>query len=421
MNILHVIHRYYPYIGGSERYFQVISERLARDKHSVNVYTTDAWDLEHFWVRGRRQVAGRSDMHEGVCITRYPVQYLPFTPYSYQGLRFAMAQASRLPLDVTPALFFVSRFTPYVPELERALDVSAEAVDLVHVANVAFDSLLLAAYRFARRRKIPIIVTPFIHLGEANDKRTRQYYLMQHQLKVLRHADAVIVQTGLESDELARHGIAPAKMHRIGVGIAPEELQGGDAQRLIVKYNIQPPVVFILGTTAFDKGTFHLVAAMDKLWEQGRNATLVIAGPTTSAFEQFFAAQSSRVKHNTRVLGFVPPEDYRDLLAAGDVLAMPSRTDSFGIVFLEAWFYGKPVIGARAGGVPEVIDDGRDGFLVNFGDTDMLARRIAQLLDDRVLAQEFGAAGREKVLQNWTWDKIYPQIEKLYHQLGGKS
>ncbi|HEY6042186.1 MAG TPA: glycosyltransferase family 4 protein, partial [Anaerolineae bacterium] len=104
-----------------------------------------------------------------------------------------------------------------------------------------------------------------------------------------------------------------------------------------------------------------------------------------------------------------------------DVLAMPSRTDSFGIVFLEAWFYGKPVIGARAGGVPEVIDDGRDGFLVNFGDTDMLARRIAQLLDDRVLAQEFGAAGREKVLQNWTWDKIYPQIETLYHQVSGKS
>src|SRR3712207_7592070 len=55
-------------------------------------------------------------------------------------------------------------------------------------------------------------------------------------------------------------------------------------------------------------------------------------------------------------------EDKRDLNAAGQVFCMPSRTDSFGIVYLEAWLNGVPVIGANAGGVPEVISDGVDGY-----------------------------------------------------------
>src|SRR3712207_8646872 len=74
-------------------------------------------------------------------------------------------------------------------------------------------------------------------------------------------------------------------------------------------------------------------------------------------------------------------EDKRDLNAAGQVFCMPSRTDSFGIVYLEAWLNGVPVIGARAGGVPEIIDDGVDGYLVEFGDVAALANRIELLLD----------------------------------------
>jgi glycogen(starch) synthase len=209
------------------------------------------------------------------------------------------------------------------------------------------------------------------------------------------------------------------------VGVNPDAVLGGDGARFREKYRIDGPIVFFAGTAAYDKGTMHLVEAMEKMWgrgewgrgEQPLAPTLVIAGPQLSQFQKFFAGRPSETRRRTRVLGFIPDGDKRDLFAAGDVFVLPSRTDSFGIVYLEAWLYNKPVIGAQAGGVPAVITEGRDGFLVKFGDTDELATRIEQLLTDRALAHCFGGAGHAKVLNELTWDKKYMQVRAVYEEL----
>ena len=91
---------------------------------------------------------------------------------------------------------------------------------------------------------------------------------------------------------------------------------------------------------------------------------------------------------------------------------------SLGIVYLESWLYKKPVIGALAGGVTEVISHGEDGYLVPFGDVARLADCIATLLTDKELAQRFGEAGCRKVLSEHTWDKKYGMISQVYRQLG---
>jgi len=101
------------------------------------------------------------------------------------------------------------------------------------------------------------------------------------------------------------------------------------------------------------------------------------------------------------------------------MLVLPSRVDSFGLVFLEAWAYRKPVIGAAAGGIPEVISDGSDGFLVPFGDVKGLAHRIATLLDDKALARQMGEEGYRKVIRFYTWDAIFPRLEEIYLDLVG--
>ena len=86
-----------------------------------------------------------------------------------------------------------------------------------------------------------------------------------------------------------------------------------------------------------------------------------------------------------------------DFFAALDVFAMPSRTDSFGIVFLEAWANGLPVVAAAAGGVAEVVDHGETGLLVPFGDVQALADALGRLLADRDTARRLGEAGRALV------------------------
>jgi glycosyltransferase involved in cell wall biosynthesis len=313
-------------------------------------------------------------------------------------------------------LFSLSRFTPFIPTLDRALDNTAEHFDLVHTANISLDSSVYAAYRLARRKKIPFVLTPFLHLGEADDAHVRRYYTMPHQLEMLRRADAVVVMTQREGDALAELGVARERVHRIGAGVEPAELAGGNAARFRSEHGIETPIVAYIGTAAYDKGTVHLIEAMKQVWDK-REATLVLAGTQMSAFEKFFAEQPETVKARTRALGFISAHTKRDLLAACDVLVMPSRTDSFGIVYLEAWVYDKPVIGARAGGVPEVIDDDQNGFLVKFGDVEDIAARILRLLDDPALARWFGENGHRKVLRELTWEQQYGKVRGLYEEL----
>lgn len=411
--------RYYPYIGGSELYCQEISERLVRDGHQVTVFTTNAWDLEYFWDPYKAHLSVGRENHNGVEIRRFGVQHILSSKWSFAAIRLAIRLLSSLPLDTRPLLFRLCMWVPWVPGLERALTIkdSEEAYDVVHVTNIPFDSLVYSAYRFARERKIPFVITPFLHLGEPEDKTVRKYYTMPHHITMLRNSSAVIVQTELERSYLLSCGVPADRIRKIGVGVNPEHLRGGCADRFRAKYHVPEPIVFYIGTQAYDKGTVHLIEAMQRLWKDGSKAHLVLAGPIMSSFANYFCSLPETSRKRCHLLGFISEEDKRDLLAAGDVFAMPSRTDSFGIVYLEAWLYKKPVIGALAGGVPDVIQDGEDGYLVPFGDIPRLAEAINTLLTDRTKARQFGEKGYYKAITHHTWDKKYTAIKTVYEEL----
>jgi glycosyltransferase involved in cell wall biosynthesis len=419
MRILHIIQRYYPYVGGSELYFQELSERLARAGHRVEVWTTDAWDLDYFWTRRARRVQQVRDTHNGVAIRRFPVQHLPLPSIYYRAWRRGMAELSELPFDATSLLYRMARVTPWVPSLRRALQaLPPDAFQLVHTTNIPFEAMIADAAGYAERAGIPQVITPFTHLGEPGDRSISRFYSMRHQLDLERRASRIIVQTRLERDFLAELGVPAQKMERVGVGVNPYEVVGGNAERFRRKYGIEGPIVYYIGAAAYDKGTAHTIEAMRKVWERGCDATFVMAGSTMlDKFRSYYEGLPVEVRERCRWLGFIPDEDKRDLNAAGRVFSMPSRTDSFGIVYLEAWLNGVPVIGARAGGVPEIIDDGVDGYLVEFGDVAALANRIQMLLERPEVAAEMGQAGRRKVLAEHTWDHKISRIAAIYNEV----
>src|SRR5438105_2112678 len=121
MRILHIIHRYYPYVGGSELYFQELSERLAGAGNHVEVWTTQAWDLDYFWSRKAKKVQRTRDVHNGVVIRRFPVRHLPLPPIYYRALRRLMVGIGELPVRTVPFLYRLCRLTPWVPTMSRAL------------------------------------------------------------------------------------------------------------------------------------------------------------------------------------------------------------------------------------------------------------------------------------------------------------
>jgi len=421
--LLHIVQRYFPYEGGSENYVRELSERFAAAGDAVTVATTDAWDLEYFWnPRARRVDAPPEERVNGVRVLRFPVRHYPAATLGYRALRRAMAEASRLPSlpGRDAALRRGGSFAPWVPALHRWATTHAAEFDLVHAANISIESTVFAGASAARRAGIPFVATPFVHLGVPGDRSIVRYYSMPHQLRLLRDADATIVQTAQEGDFLAARGVLGARMHQIGVGVHLADVTGGDVERARRVFALCGPVVYFSGTAAADKGTYDLLAAMRLLWVEGRDAILVLTGPMLSHARAHFDRLPPDEAARVRLLGFVDKAVQADVLAAADVLALPSRTDSFGIVFLDAWANGKPVVGADAGGIPGVVADGVDGLLVPFGDVPALAAALRRLLDDLALAHRLGKAGRQKVLARYTWDRIVGQVDDLYADLLGR-
>ncbi|HEU4793510.1 MAG TPA: glycosyltransferase family 4 protein [Nitrolancea sp.] len=419
MHLVHVIQRYYPFLGGSERYFQAFCERFVADGHVVEVVTTDAWDLEYFWDPRRRRVEDAPSEHNDVQIHRVPVHHLPVPSLTHRAIRRLMAESARWDFPAQmPLLRVAGRYGPWVPELGATLRQGVSRPDLIHSANIAFESMVAEAARQARSLDVPHVITPFVHLGEGEGSRVRRYYTMPHQLRLLRDADAVMVLTGIEADYLIGQGVDPARLHVVGAGLNVEAVIGGDGSRIRDRLGIAGPFVLSLGAAAFDKGTIHLVQAVTRLNRSGHEVALVVAGPVLSEFQRFLETLDSRDRRWVHPLGFVSEEEKRDLLAAADLLALPSRTESYGLVFLEAWANGKPVIGARAGAVPAVIEDGADGLLVPFGHVAALAEAIRILITDRDLAARFAAWGRAKVIDEATWSQ---RVRSVYGSVLGST
>ncbi|MER3513402.1 MAG: glycosyltransferase family 1 protein [Chloroflexota bacterium] len=429
MRILHVVQRYWPGVGGAEKHLQEISERLVRDGHEVTVYTTDAGDFQYLWDGRKTSLETLEEVHNGVTIRRFRLRHFPLSYRTFPAMRRALVMLSDLASLWPDALgermegvwvnllFRLAHYMPWVPDLARALQEARGQFDVVAGMTIHYESLLQPAWHHARREGIPFLLYPLIHLGESERSSLRRYHTMRHQLALARASDVIFAQTGLERDFWIRQGVAPERIVIGGVGINPWELAGGDAARARARFGLARPIVLALGAAAYDKGTFHTVEAMRRLWAQGVEADLVIAGAVTDGFARWLrASERGQSDPRLRVLGSVSDTEKCDLLAAASVLALPSRTDSFGIVFLEAWLYGLPVVGAAAGGIPDVIVDGQDGYVVPFGDAEALADRLARLLANPDLAQRMGEAGRRKVLAQHTWDHVYARVRPSYER-----
>ncbi|HMO56517.1 MAG TPA: glycosyltransferase family 4 protein [Roseiflexaceae bacterium] len=418
MHILHVVQLYHPVPTGAGRYFAEIGTRLVREGRRVTVLATDAYDLEHLWAAGRRRIPESHDIHGGVAITRLPIQRMPGSQIAYPALRRLMAELQRLP-GSGGLLRRLARLTPRWPGVQAwlAQQHATAPFDLIHTTNITLDFAILPAYDFARRHGIPFLCTPFVHLGVAGDSSVVRYYTMRHQIELLCNSDRVLTMTGLERTHLAARGVPEERLRRVGVGIDPAELTGGNAERFRAEQQISGPLVLYIGALARDKGAIDTIEALRQLWRSGRQVNLVLIGAPLAHFEAYYAELSPAEQAHIRLLRYASDAVKCDALAAADLFVMPSRTDSFGIVYLEAWSYGVPVVGAQAGGVPDVVADGHDGLLVPYGVPTVLAQAVARLLDDATLRQRLGAAGQAKMLHEYTWEHVFARVQDVYQEV----
>src|SRR6185369_10739561 len=107
----------------------------------------------------------------------------------------------------------------------------------------------------------------------------------------------------------------------------------------------------------------------------------------------------------------------RDFVAALGVFTLPGRSDSFGLVLLEAWANGVANVGYRAGGIAGVIRHEEDGLLVRCGDVDGLAASLTRLETDAALRRRLGEAGRERTRREFRWEEKLALVREVYREL----
>jgi phosphatidylinositol alpha-1,6-mannosyltransferase len=160
-----------------------------------------------------------------------------------------------------------------------------------------------------------------------------------------------------------------------------------------------------------------LITALPRLLMEWPELQLVIVGEGN---DQAWLEQIADGRGVRRHVHFLSGLSYAEIAAcytACEVFAMPSRGEGFGLVYLEAMACGKPVIGGAHGGAPEVIEDGKTGFLVQHDDAAQLATSLQTLLADPALAREMGARGRERVENEFRFSVFSESLKKILREL----
>jgi phosphatidylinositol alpha-1,6-mannosyltransferase len=173
------------------------------------------------------------------------------------------------------------------------------------------------------------------------------------------------------------------------------------------------------------KGHDLAIQAVASLKSRGDRFRYVIVGDGEERPRLEALVREAGVSAEVQFLGEVDASALPAYYAAADIFLLPNREDrgdieGFGIVFLEAASSSKPVIGGRSGGVPEAVVHGQTGFLVSGTDPQELAIAIRALAEDQVLCARLGAAGRERVLKAFTWqraaDVVWAAHERIVHR-----
>jgi glycosyltransferase involved in cell wall biosynthesis len=402
MRLLHIGPLYLPAIGGGEKYLADLSEELVQRGHQVDVFTSRALDY-HTW----QDELAPFEQINGVNVYRF--RCVPRREWVWRVLHYGLSNYWRTrSRRYEPFIFFGGG--PLAPGLLWAMLTRGRRYDLIHLSNLVY-SHVAYGYWAARRLGVPVVITAHAH---AEQEAT---YNIGYQHEVMRGADHVIAVTPAERDMFIRLGVDPWRVSISGNGLKLAEYENGlKWDQATARRRLGLPtdgfMMLFLGRKANYKGLDLALDAYVALLSQYPEAHFLAVGPETDYSRALWSRYPARP--GLHVLGAVSDEDKLAALQACDCLVLPSTGEAFGIVFLEAWMMGKPVVGARVLSVSSVIHEEQDGLLIAPGNSADLAACVARLAADPELARRLGANGRAKMLSRYTTARIADRVEGIY-------
>jgi phosphatidyl-myo-inositol dimannoside synthase len=214
--------------------------------------------------------------------------------------------------------------------------------------------------------------------------------------KAASHADAIVATTRFTGLEFARaNGLPEERLRVIALALAEHETLPVESAKSTNNFVLL--AVSRLSTPDQYKGIDTVIQAVSLLSLGGMPVALRIVGSGDDQLRLRRIAHELGVEDRVEFLGSVEQHDLARQYAECDIFTLPSAKEGFGIVFLEAMRHAKPCLGARHGGIPEVIDDGVDGYLVDYGNAAQVADRIRELWKDPERTRAMGLAAQRKI------------------------
>jgi glycosyltransferase involved in cell wall biosynthesis len=425
-HILYFPTRYFPAISGAEFYMQSIAELMnSKYNYIVDVYTSTAIDF-----KGLRHDSGKFmkpgdkyyDRINSLKISRYPIDYnLEMIEKLHKIKNLSFYEILQLSDECLKEFL---KNGPYLDSLiEKMKGVTNFSFDLIHTTFFPYFNLLLALM-IGKITNKPTVCTPFFHFSNPR-------YHNKHLVEALKKFDKIIACTALEKKVLTEKlGISERKIKIISMGVDFTKFQSSEQTHNEYSFKskfFRPneknyKMVLFCGYKNFEKGALSILKAIPNILKKCPKVYFVFIGPSTIAFNRELSKLQKKIK--PRIINLTPDNlkgyyDSKKIAAfkETDIFLMPSRSDAYGIAYLEAWASGKPVIGANIGATPEVIRNNFDGLLVEFNNFKDIANKVVTLLKNEDFSNKMGQEGKRKVKKSFSWYDVAKQTNQVYMEL----
>lgn len=223
-------------------------------------------------------------------------------------------------------------------------------------------------------------------------------------LRMTGNIDMFVAPSNSVKQKMVEWGMDEGRIRQVSNFVRIDEYRPGDGAG---------SYVFFCGRLTAEKGIATLIEAMRSF----PGIRLVIAGDGKDR-KLLESTARKRGIGNVEFRGYVPHEEVKSLIGNALFTVVPSEWyEPFGLVVVESFAMGKPVIGADIGGIPELIDDGQNGFLFRPGDTRGLVEKIGYLLADRGRAGKMGKEARRKAAELYDSETHYRKLMEIYSGL----
>ena len=245
---------------------------------------------------------------------------------------------------------------------------------------------------------------------------------IEAERRLVRTLDRVVAGTDYEQRLLRQiYGVPPTNIEVIPLGVDPERFHPGSRieAREALGIEVTDDVVLAVGRIEPLKGLDILIRAAAQVTEHSR-LRLIVAGGDEAAhaeFERLIAiAEEVGIRDQLSFIGAIDHDELPTYYRAADVVVMPSFSESFGLVAVEAMASGIPVVVSRVGGLASTVADGRTGYLIPWRCPEPFAEKIELLLRNDPLRDALGAAGVER-MRDYSWESVADRLVWLYDRV----